>query len=326
MRRWILLSLLPFSLFARKVITSGPQETFESPWITGPLLAPSSFVVPRGHFNYEPYLYVVAITGIYNSHWEKQKFESISWANIFQPVVQFGLTGWADFQIAPTLNYNYTDHQAKWTFGDLPLELNIQLYTPPATDQWTPVIKLVLKEILPTGKYNHLNPKKRETDAGGGGSFETLLGVVLGKMFYFGDVYFLNSRLLLQYSLPAAARLKGFNSYGGGFGTNARFYPSQNFLADFAIELGLARNWVFACDLVGIWYGKSHFTGSPGVDPLGQPAPLGRPSFGVQYSLAPAIEYNWNARLGIIGGGWFTFAGRESISFWSTVLAINYYQ
>ena len=162
------------------------------------------------------------------------------------------------------------------------------------------MVKLALRESFPTGKYRPLDPKKKEADVGGSGTFETSLGIVLGKMVHFSGIYFLNSRLFLQYTLPAATHLKGFNVYGGGFGTNVRFFPSQNFQADFAIELNLSRNWVFACDLVGDWFTKSHFTGDRGVDLKGNPALIGRSTFGVQYSLAPAIEYNSNANPRVI--------------------------
>jgi hypothetical protein len=44
-----------------------------------------------------------------------------------------------------------------------------------------------------------------------------------------------------------------------------------------------------------------------------------------QYSLAPAIEYNWNIDLGVISGVWFTFAGKNAEAFASWVTALNYY-
>ncbi len=44
-----------------------------------------------------------------------------------------------------------------------------------------------------------------------------------------------------------------------------------------------------------------------------------------QFSIAPAIEYNWNANIGIIFGSWFTLAGKNSTQFTSGVFAFNYY-
>jgi hypothetical protein len=45
-----------------------------------------------------------------------------------------------------------------------------------------------------------------------------------------------------------------------------------------------------------------------------------------QYSLAPAIEYNWSQNIGLIGGVWFTVAGQNISQFNSIVIALNYYK
>jgi hypothetical protein len=325
MRRWLLLCFLPLSLFASKVTLSPVHPSIHNPWLTGPLLAPSDYTVSPGNANYEPYLYVTAITGGYDRDWKVVKSKHVFRSNVFQPEVDVGLTSWLDFEIYPTLNYNYTDHQARWTLGDLPVLINIQLYKPKTALSWIPAVKFSLIESLPIGKYRRLNPKKQGTDFGGSGSFETSFGLTFGKLWHFSNIYFMTTRLYLQYTLPAATHLKGFNYYGGGFGTNARFFPRQVFSVDFAVEINLSEHWALACDVVGLGLGRSHFTGNPGFLAEGVPAPLGAPA-GVQYSLAPAIEYNWNANLGVIGGSWFSFAGRNSSRFWSAVLALNYYQ
>ena len=237
------------------------------------------------------------------------------------------MTSWLDITVNPTLYYNYVDHEAKWAFGDFPVALDVQLYKPDSPLDWIPAVKLSLKETFPTGKYDHLNPKKQKTDAGGSGSFQTSMGLVFGKLWHFGGIYFMGTRLLFLYVLPAPVHLKNFNIFGGGEGTDARFFPSQSFDVDLGIEITLAQHWAFACDFIGSFAGKSHFSGNPGTNPEnGLPAPLGSPGFAAEFSLAPALEYNWNANLGVIGGAWFSFAGRDSSYFRSAIIAINYYQ
>lgn len=131
-------------------------------------------------------------------------------------------------------------------------------------------------------------------------------------------------RLLLQYSLPAPVSLKGFSVYGGGYSAKGRIFPGQNLEADLGVELSLTRRWALACDLVGTWAARSRFQGNPGMTPDGRRSRVGAGS-SVQYTLAPAIEYNWSANIGVIGGGWFTLGGRNSVRFWSAVFAFNYY-
>lgn len=319
------LALLLFStcLFADKVITPKHQLEVENPWYTGPLLAPSAVTVPVGHANFEPYIYIIANTGSYDAHGKVVKTDT-SWANSFQPVVQVGLTKWMDIQFLPSLVYNYTQHQAQWLFYDFPITIDFQLTSPSYMGDWTPYIKLSLTEIFPTGKYRHLNPKKKGVDISGTGSFRTSAGLVIGEMFHLKGVHFLIARVLFLYEIPAPVQLEGFNAYGGGYGTNARFFPAQNWQTDLGVELTLTKNWVLACDFVGSWAVKPHFSGDPGRTAVGTSAALGTgPS--AQYALAPAIEYNWSENLGIIGGSWFTVAGHNAPRFWSAVVAFNYY-
>lgn len=310
-------------LFGDKVIVPKAIPEIENPWLTGPLITPSSVVVPVGHMNFEPYVYVVANTGAYDRDGNAKKRE-ILWVNSFQPVCEIGITSWMDCQFNPILYYNYTQHKANWAFGDFLFQFDWQLFTPRPMDDWRPYVKLTLGELFPSGKYRNLDPKKKGTDVSGGGSYQTFMAIVFGKLFHLWDVHFMTARLNLQYTLPSATYLKGFNAYGGGYGTKARFFPAQNFEFDFGVEITLAKRWALACDLVGTLAGKTHFSGDPGKNADGTKAALGTRS-SAQFSLAPAIEYNWSANLGIIGGGWFTFAGRNSARFWSSVFALNYY-
>ena len=314
--------LSPFFLFAAKAPHFEPVDDAYQAWLTGPLLAPSSLVIPIGDLNVEPYIYAIANTGFYNSDWKAEKNDTL-WVNNIQPFFQAGLTEWMDFSLFLNGFYNYSDHQAKWNFGDIQFGIDIQLFHPPQKS-WAPNLKLALRENFPVGKYRNLDPKKKGTDIGGIGSFASSVGIVLGKLIHFGGVHFMSTRLFLDYTLPAAVNLKGFNLYGGGYKTNARFFPAQNFQADLGIEVTLTQNWALACDFLGSWSGKTHFSGDPGIALGGGPATLGTGS-AVQYSIAPAFEYNWNSQIGIIAGSWFTVAGRNSVQFSSFVAAFNYY-
>ena len=318
---WILILCPSLILGIEKTIYSSIEPGLPAPWLTGPLIAPSSQVIPAGHINIEPYISTTAIIGDYGSDWKKIN-EPTFWLNSALCQVQIGVTSWMDIQLIPSASWNYTQHTADWALEDLPVCLDIQLYRA-NPDSWVPNIKLALQEIVPIGKYQKLNPKNKLTDALGGGSWNTQIGVVFGKLVHLYKLHYLNWRFFLQYSLPAPTHLKGFNVYGGGKGTNARFFPPQSFVADLAFEITLAQSWAFALDMIGAWSGKTHFSGSPGVI-SGSPAPLGN-DFSIQYSLAPAIEYNWNANLGVIGGVWFTVAGKNAIAFYSGLFALNYY-
>jgi hypothetical protein len=321
----LLLLVLPFLGYSDKVpfhhiVEREHSETvkLQAPWFTGPLFASSSFTVPPGHLNFEPYIFATANTGHYGHNWESTKTPTY-WNTYFQPAFQTGVTKWIDFEIEPTLFYNYTNGAGKWVFGDMPILLDFQLYKQGvnATD-WIMGLKFSLRETIPLGKYQNLNPKKKLTDIGGQGSWQTAFALVWGNLFYLGgQVHFLAWRTEIQYNLPAPVHVKNLNAYGGGKGTDGTVYPPQNFMIDTAIEINLSRNWVFAMDFIGSWSGKTRFKGKTVVPMTAPPS--------AQFSLAPAIEYNWSTNLGIILGPWFTIAGRNTVQFASGVFAVNYF-
>ena len=327
----VLLFFVPLSLFALGKVIYKEISPEISPWLTGPLLAPASQVVPAGHYNIEPYVYATAITGAYHADGSKSSVPTF-WSIISQTPIQIGVTSWMNMFLTPTFSWNYSQHTGKVVLDDSPIGIDIQLY--PGSSS-IPAFMLVLTELIPLGKYRNLNPEKRGTDISGFGSWDTQIGLTIGHLFYLGGVHFLNSRLFLNVSIPAPVHLEGFNTYGGGIGTNARFFPAKALEADLGLELTLTRNWALALDVVGIWTTKPHYSGFPGTTVLGGSASLDERAIrrkatlgygpSIEYSLAPAVEYNWSSDVGLIGGLWFTFAGRKTPVFYSGVFAFNYY-
>lgn len=118
--------------------------------------------------------------------------------------------------------------------------------------------------------------------------------------------------------------MKGFNTYGGARNTRGVVYPGNTFTADAAIQYNFTKQWAFACDLIYGHGNKNRFSGKRGTNRDGTKANMTAPS-NEQWSLAPAIEYNFSQTLGLIAGPWFTFAGRNSAQFASGVIALNMY-
>lgn len=308
------------SLYAVQVPTSAnipPHPTVQRPWFTGPLLAPSGVTIPKGHYNIEPYVYSIATYGRYTSDWQTEKVQTFL-SNYTQPSLQFGLTPWLDFEFDPTAYYNYTRGAGKWALGDMPISIDIQiLNTSRSLTSWNTALKLALRAVIPLGKYQKLDADKLLTDVGGQGSWQPAIALVWGNIFYIGGNRFITWRNAVEYTLPNPVRVRGLNAYGGGEGTSGTVYPSQSFNIDTAIEITLTRNWVFAMDVVGNWTGKTRFKG---VTTASNTSPAS-----VQFSLAPAIEYNWSANIGLIAGPWFTIAGRNASQFAGGIIAFNYY-
>lgn len=316
---------LPLLLHARKVIVESVQIE-KGPWLTGPLLSPSGHVIPFGHQNYEPYFYWTDNKRTYNSHWHTQNIPHYK-TFLFQGTVQFGILPNTELDLSPQFAYNNTQGVHTWLVSDFPFALGFQaLMDSPTT--WVPAMKIRVGAVVPIGKYDRLDPKKVFTDVGGLGNWYPSLGVVFTYTFDYGNYHFLCWRTFFDYSIATPVRVHGLSIYGGApsingiKGTRGTVYPGNIFTAIQGFEYTLNLNWVLACDIQYQHFNRTRFSGhSPkGTKPK---APSSE-----QFSIAPALEYNFNANVGIIAGPWFTVAGRNSnltFDFISWVLAINIY-
>ena len=295
----------------------------ESPWLTGPLLTTGINVTPRGMINIEPYITATVFNGVYNQHWKAESATNFYNVN-FAISGTVGLTEKIDLSFFPQVNYNRTKHTSSLEIGDLPLGFDFQLLLG-TLENHLPGIKFTIQEVFPTGKYQKLRPERLVTDAGGLGSFQTVVGITIGKPMVFAGSHYFTPRINFFYDYFSPVNVKGFNVYGGARDTRGRIYPGNQFGSLFAFEYSLTKNWAFAFDAVSIYTNKIRFSGKAGTNPLtGEKAILKAPSK-FAFSIAPAIEYNFNASTGIIAGSWFTVAGRNSRRFVSGVIAINYY-
>lgn len=342
---WILFSImiptLGSPLYAVKGVQDEevPEEEPFIPWFTGPLLTTSGHVIPEGYINIEPYVFAIDSNGQYDGHWHATSVPSFWTINPYVQI-QMGIAPRLDFEIAPQVLWNETQGHSAFNIGDLPVGFGIQLLEDTDEDWW-PGIKLTLGEQFPTGKCNHLNPRKLGTDATGTGAFTTGVQLSFGKMYHVRKKQYFNARFSAGYFYPSRVHVKGFNTYGGGYGTNGYVYPGWSLNTSLGFEYSLTRNWVLALDIQNLYTNKTRFKGAPGSQQtvetsIQNPAAgfpgvagsgdtaLGAPSAD-QVSLAPAIEYNFNENFGIIAGCWFTVAGRNNSRFVSGVIALNWF-
>ncbi len=306
----------PHSIFHHQ-----PTEMPPLPWLTGPLLTPSGHVVPTGHWNFEPYLYVTTDFGVYDKNWSPQSipnFYNILSSSSFQ----YGLPGPLDISFTPQFQWNHTDGASQWEIADMPIGIDVQLWQD-NTRAWRPAIKLQLKANLPFGKYQNLNPNKLGTDVSGSGSFLPGIGLVSSRLFHFKGHHFLATRFNVSYTFPTPVHVKNYNAYGGGHHTHGTVFPGQSITALAGFEYTLTQNWVLALDIQYLHTNKNRFKGHAGSS-HGVANVVTSPS-SEQLSFAPAVEYNWTTNVGAIAGCWFTALGRNSTQFASGVIAINIY-
>lgn len=319
--------LISLPLFAIKVPSRfkkalSKQEVPPDPWFTGPLLTPTDTNVPPGHYDIEPYLFVTTRTGIYNKHWRSVNIPHFQTVN-FSPDIFIGSSKSTEVEITPQFIYQSTQGISSVGVGDIPVQLSFQI-DQKNIQTYLPAIKLSFLATVPVGRYQHLNPLKLGTDMIGMGSWAPGVNLVLGELFHFKKFQFFTLRASFTAIFPNWVHVRGFHSYGGGYGTAGKVRIGTQYFNLIGIEYSFNRRWAFACDIQYLHTNKVSFSGTKGNYKDGSPAINKLPS-SEQLSFAPAMEYNWNANVGIIVGCWFTAIGRNSINFRSGVAAFNVY-
>jgi hypothetical protein len=316
MKTLIGLSLCLFSLAFAEQEKLPPIEA----WSTGPLLCPSYSLIPQGSYNIEPYLYFQSAYGIYNRHWNfVNQTNLISISNY--TLIQVGITNNFNISLSPQIYYQQRANNSFAGLGDWPIEIYFNLMTEDVFGK-RPGLLLALKGNIPAGRYRNLTPDSFVVQAIGSGSFRPAISLTMGKQFQLGGFHFITARASFSYQIPNKLRVTGYNSYGGGFGTDGIITMGAQYTAVGAVEYEFTRHLVFSCDVQWQRNNKITFSGKKGFNPDGTVALVGLPSSD-QLSISPAIEYNFNGNVGLIMGVWASIAGRNSLAFITPTIALN---
>lgn len=292
-----------------------------TPWFTGSVLSLPGHVVGDKHTNWQPYLFITDDYGHYDNKWRHQTTPSTSVVNP-QQLITRGFGNWFDIKIEPQMLIKTRSGHTSARLGDFPVVLGFQALNQKG---WIPDLRIILRETFPSGQYDQLNPKNKGTDSSGSGSYQTALGFNFQMLNHVWSNHFFRWRLNLVYTVPSPVGVTGFNTYGGGFGTDGTVYPGNSFMGIFAFEFNFSQNWVFAFDLMEVYNNRTRFSGNRGISQMGQTAKNTQGSAST-LSVCPAIEYNWSKNFGFIGGIWFSVMGRNSEDFISYVISFNYFQ
>ncbi len=325
--RLLLLILAPF-LFLYGGEKPAPPKG--APWFTGPLITPFYEVVPGGTYDVEPYLYLYPITADFNSDWSKQE-QSTLWILTAQGGSYVGITSWMDVVFLPSVSWQWCENKYSMQLNDFQVLFDFALWTFP-DGSFAPSAKLSIGETFPTGQYRNLGSGQLGTDVGGRGSYQQNVNLVLGQQYYFGGEHWFNYQLACLYTYFVPVHVKGFNTYGGGSKCNGTVYPGQELTATLGLQYSLTYNWALALDVTGVWTARDRFTGRPGSAEEGRKVPnryrsshqatVGQGA-AFQFSLAPAIEYNWNQIWGVIFGSQVVITGRNTTSYAAAIFALN---
>jgi hypothetical protein len=234
-----------------------------------------------------------------------------------------GVTEKIAFKFTPGFVEKRNRGQTSVLFEDLPIQFDFQLYRENPNNH-SPSVKLLIGETLPTGQYQKLDSTKLGTDSSGGGSFQSFLGIIFGRAYPISGMHYFRYRINPTYIYSAPVHVRGFNTYGGATNTAGKVYPGHTFRLLVGLEYSLTQRWTLALDLRAVYQSKTTFSGQKGLTSTGRVASIGGPA-NTNYSMAPAIEYNFNKKMGLVAGPWLSVAGKNSSEFLTWAIAFNYY-
>lgn len=302
-----------------------PQQSLDDAWWTGPLLAAAAGTLPRGHWLIEPYVYDVMAYGHYDRN-RTLRSSDASHLSGSQSYIEYGLVDGFTLGLIPRIGLHESSagqDSSGFALGDTTLQGAYGL-TQFRAGSLIPTTSVVIGETFPTGKYDRLSGP---TDGAlGSGAYSTTVSLYSQTYFWMPNGRILRTRLDLSYQLSRWASVHGVSVYGTSSGFDGRALPGQSFVADLAFEYSATQNWVLAADVNWEHDGNTRVQGGYGPPAITSAAPShlvqDTGSSEVLY-LAPAVEYNWNARIGIIAGARVTAMGRNATATVTPVAALN---
>jgi len=315
-------------LVAAAAIAQGPSppsavahQSLDDAWWTGPLLAPSAATLPRGHVLIEPYIYDVTMQGFYNSSGARvgtphaNSFGSLTYIN-------YGMINRFTIGLIPTFGYNDPREglsSAGIGLGDVTVQAQYGL-SRFREGHWMPATSINVQETLPTGRYDRLGA--RPSDGFGAGAYTTTVGMFSQTYFWLPNGRILRGRFNVQQGFSSNVNVEDVSVYGTAEGFRGHANPGSTLFVDLAGEYSVTRKWVLALDAMYRHQGNTAVTGYDTLD-SNQPVRFNS-GLSQQYGFAPAIEYNWSSKVGVIFGTRFIGPGRNTARTITPVVAVNY--
>jgi hypothetical protein len=318
----VLLAMTACLVRAQQASVSSPivHQPLNDAWWTGPLLAPSANTLPPGHVLIEPYLYDVISQGFYDSSGTRHStphvngFGSLTYIN-------YGLANRFTVGLIPVFGYNQVSRGRDSTHidvGDLTVQGQYRLHLF-HEGSWMPTTSIAVQEVIPIGKYDKLG--ERPSDGLGGGAYITTLCFYTQSFFWMPNGRILRARFNVTQSISRQVSVQDVSVYGTSQGFRGHASPGAALFVDSAGEYSITRRWVLAFDAT---YHHQYNTAVMGYN-VSDPdlRTLLNSGSSQALALAPAIEYNFNSRVGVIVGTRLFPAGKNTPISITPVIAIN---
>ncbi len=297
-------------------------ETRE-PLFTGPLVTPNASAFPAGMINIQPYLMFSDTRASYDAHGDRRADHprSRQWLLIVPTTIGLGHR-W-NVQLTAGTAYNMAGRQR--SDGPRLTDTSAMLqymFIAPRGDGGGPAVSLAYTHVFPTGPYRNLD--SNPLNGTGSGAWMQRLSIFAQQLFWLPNGHPLRLRAQVLWGpSPSRIRLDGASTYGTTAGFNGSTRVGALTGATVAFEYGLNQHWAIAADLIWEYQSGTRLEGTQCAS-----ATTCFPLAGTQptrwnYSISPAVEYNFNASVGLIVGVQISFAGHNSTADWVPQAALS---
>jgi hypothetical protein len=289
---------------------------------TGPLLTANAVTLPAGTWLVEPYLIYYKSNAYYDDQGNRhvQSPSTRQWQTTIP--IFYGATDRLQFRLglggahamsggAHTDGLRATDT----TFG-----VQYMLLAPGA-EKKTPAVSLAYAHRFPTGVYDRLD--QNPLNAIGNGANVDTFSTLLQQYVWLPNGRPMRFRATVSYGLPPSrVDVRGLSAYGTPRDFRGGVRLGNSLGISTSVEYSINPQWVLAMDLA---YDRNAASQLKGIVGQGMDAtPFARRDASRDvYSVAPTVEYNFNDRIGILGGVQLSFAGRNNSAFVTPMAAIN---
>jgi hypothetical protein len=286
-------------------------------WFTGSLEAPSPALPKAGMLALEPYFIYQTDTGMYGNDGTHHAGSNDTHTLEALLLIKYAITNKLTVQAVPTSSHNWNDRDSSSGVGaeDLPLELQYRVKGGNYRNG-SPSITLEMGTTLPTGKYDRLGSS---VNGVGQGAYLLKQGVVLQSLFDSWGNHPVRIRAYASVLEPLSSpSVKDVSVYGTAWGFRGTVQTGISGGFGIGAEWALDRHWVFAFDVQQKYAKGYQVNGTNGLGNFASIHGLNQAST----AIAPAVEYNFSARAGLIAGTAFTVGGRNTPSYVSPQIAV----
>ncbi|HEY9134148.1 MAG TPA: hypothetical protein VIM98_20550 [Dyella sp.] len=310
---------LLFVCMASSVSAETGQANF-----TGPLVTPNASGVPAGMVWLEPYLIYSESHAVYDhrGRWRTERPGMHQWMLVVPMGV--GITPRLTAQLTPGMTYNVSgrEHSDGARKTDTSLLLQYKLIAA-HEDGSGPVLSMSAAHNFPTGKYNRLGDNP--LNGAGSGASSNRFSLLGQQLYWLSNNHPLRLRAQMAWSpSPSRVRLHGTSSHGTTRGFLGTAAMGTSLAINTSIEYGLTEHWVLATDVSWNHRNGAHLRGIQCPIQGGACVDVDRhdgPDW--TYSVAPAVEYNFNSNIGLIVGAQWSVGGHNASAYLAPQAALN---